>query len=154
VKLSACAVTAAAAFARAHSGTLPAGASAIPFGAARVAVTAHAESFTMAYGGGVRLVLGTDAGTPFNLHGDNARELELMVEAGLSPIEGLLAATRNGADLLGVLEETGTIEPGKWADLVLVRGDATRDVSLIRSGDGPLLVLKGGRAVVDRPAEA
>lgn len=117
---------------------------------AQAAVDAHLESFTLAYAAGVKLVLGTDAGTPFNYHGRNARELELMVETGLPLTAGLLAATRNGAELLGVLGETGTLEPGKQADLVLVRGDATADVRAIRAGGGPLAVFKGGRAAADR----
>jgi imidazolonepropionase-like amidohydrolase len=117
---------------------------------AKAAVEAHLESFTMAHAAGVRLVLGTDAGTPFNHHGQNARELELMIETGLPPTAGLQAATRNGAELLGVLDETGTLEPGKQADLVLVRGNATVDVRTIRADDGPLAVFKAGRAAVDR----
>ncbi len=116
---------------------------------AKAVVAAHQESFQLAFSSGVRLVLGTDAGTPSNFHGKNARELELMVEAGLSPKAGLLAATRNGADLLGVLDETGTIEPGKQADLLLVRGDATDDVTTILADGGILAVLKDGRMVVD-----
>jgi imidazolonepropionase-like amidohydrolase len=117
---------------------------------ALAAVDAHAESFTMAYAAGVKLVLGTDAGTPFNHHGQNARELELMVETGLPPTTGLLAATRNGAELLGVLGETGTLEPGKQADLVLVRADATADVRAFRAHGGPLAVFKEGRPAMDR----
>ena len=114
---------------------------------ALAAMDAHAESFTMAYAAGVKLVLGTDAGTPFNYHGQNARELELMVETGLPPTAGLLAATRNGAELLGILDQTGTLEVGKQADLLLVRGNATDDVRTIRADGGPLAVLKGGRAI-------
>ena len=120
---------------------------------ARAVAIAHLESFRRAHAAGVKLVLGTDAGTPFNYHGKNARELELMVEAGLSPAEGLIAATRNGADLLGVLDEVGTIEAGKQADLLLVRGDATRDVKSILADGGILAVVKSGRLVVDELAE-
>ena len=111
--------------------------------------SAHLASFRLAHAVGVKLVLGTDAGTPFNYHGRNARELELMVEAGISPLEGLLAATRNGANLLGVGDETGTLEPGKQADLLLVRDDATRDVTTILADGGILAVAKAGRLAVD-----
>jgi imidazolonepropionase-like amidohydrolase len=117
---------------------------------ARAVAEAHLESFRRAHAAGVKLVLGTDAGTPFNYHGKNARELEMMVEAGLSPTEGLLAATRNGADLLGVLDQVGTLEPGREADLLLVRGDATRDVTTILADGGILAVVRGGRPAVDR----
>src|SRR4029078_1362076 len=68
---------------------------------ARLMETAMADSFGRARKAGVRFVLGTDAGTPFNRHGDNAHELELMVRLGLDPVVGLRAATRNGAELLG-----------------------------------------------------
>src|SRR5438067_4487628 len=57
-------------------------------------------TFRRAYQGGVKLVLGTDAGTPFNPHGENARELALMVQLGADPLDALRAGTRNGADLL------------------------------------------------------
>ncbi len=117
----------------------------------------HLESFQLAVSAGVKVVLGTDAGTPYNYHGRNAWELELMVEAGLSPVQALIAATRNGADLLGVLDVVGTLEPGKQADLLLVRGDATGDVTVILSDDradgGILAVIQDGRVALDSLAE-
>src|SRR6266702_2082394 len=87
------------------------------------------DTFRRAYAAGVKLVLGTDAGTPFNRHGDNARELLLMVKLGVEPVDALRAGTRNGAELLGKLDSFGTIEPGKVADLVLVDGDVAGDIS-------------------------
>jgi imidazolonepropionase-like amidohydrolase len=116
---------------------------------AKAVVAAHQESFQLAFASDVKLVLGTDAGTPGNFHGKNARELELMVAAGLAPKAGLIAATRNGADLLGILDQTGTLEPGKQADLLLVRGDPTEDVTTILADGGILAVLKDGRLAVD-----
>jgi imidazolonepropionase-like amidohydrolase len=108
---------------------------------------AHIESFRRAYRAGVRLVLGTDAGTPFNTHGANARELALMVRHGVDPLDALRAATRNGAELLGKADEIGSIEAGKWADLVLCRGDATRDVELLWEQRNIQAVVQGGRIV-------
>ena len=95
----------------------------------------------------MRLVLGTDAGTPFNRHGDNAHELELMVHLGVDPLDGLRAATRNGAELLGKLDDLGTIEPGKAADLVLCEGDVVADVARLRNRANIRFVLQAGRIV-------
>ena len=109
------------------------------------------DSFRRAYAAGVRLVLGTDAGTPYNRHGDNAREMALMVKLGAKPLDALRAGTRNGAELLGKLDEIGTIEAGKLADLVLCRGDAVADVGRLCSPDNVRLVVQGGRVVRDCP---
>jgi imidazolonepropionase-like amidohydrolase len=96
---------------------------------AKVVRVALDDAFRRAYAAGVKLVLGTDAGTPFNRHGDNARELALMVKLGVTPLDALRAGTRNGAELLGKLDSLGTIEPGKTADLVLVDGDVVADIA-------------------------
>jgi len=80
------------------------------------------------YAAGVPLVAGTDSIAGFTLH----RELELYVEAGVPPGEAIRIATENGARYAGVLAETGTIEHGKRADLILVDGDPTRNISDIR----------------------
>lgn len=77
---------------------------------------------------GVPLVAGTDSIAGFMLH----RELELYVQAGIKPGEAIRIATENGARYSGVLNEAGTIERGKRADLILVEGDPTRDISDIR----------------------
>jgi imidazolonepropionase-like amidohydrolase len=119
--------------------------------AARVRVALD-ESFRRAYRAGVRLVLGTDAGTPFNRHGENARELELMVKLGVDPLDALRAATRNGAELLGKLDALGSIETGKAADLVLVQGDVSADISRLCTPNNIQLVVQAGR-IVHRPGE-
>jgi imidazolonepropionase-like amidohydrolase len=113
-------------------------------GHVRVALDA---SFRRAHAAGVRLVLGTDAGTPFNRHGENARELALMVKLGVEPRDALRAGTRNGAELLGKLDEIGSIEPGKAADLVLVQGDVTADISRLCNPTNIRLVVQAGRIV-------
>ena len=82
----------------------------------------HTASVTKAIGAGVKVAMGTDSGvTP---HGQNLRELPLMVECGMSPAEALVATTRTAAELLGIADSTGTLEPGKVADVVVVDGDA------------------------------
>ena len=105
------------------------------------------DSFRRAYQAGVKLVLGTDAGTPYNRHGDNARELALMVKLGADPLDALRAGTRDGAELLGRLEDIGSIETGKLADLVLCRGDVVADISRLCNPDDIRLVVQGGRIV-------
>ena len=75
---------------------------------------------------GVRPVCGTDAGTPFNGHGNAPQEIAFMVEWGMPPLDALRAATANGAELL-LLDDVGTIEAGKRADLLLIDGDPVED---------------------------
>jgi imidazolonepropionase-like amidohydrolase len=104
-------------------------------------------SFRRAYHAGVRLVLGTDAGTPFNRHGDNARELALMVKLGVDPLDALRAGTRNSAELLGKLDLVGSLEAGKAADLVLVEGDVVADISRLCNPTSIRLVVQAGRIV-------
>lgn len=87
------------------------------------------ESFAAAVSSGMRIAAGTDAGTPFNRHGDLALELALMVEHGLSPMQTLVAATRAAAENLGMAHDIGTLEVGKLADLVLVDGDPLADIT-------------------------
>lgn len=112
----------------------------------RVRAALH-DTFRRAYQAGVKLVLGTDAGTPFNRHGENARELAVMVELGADPLDALRAGTRNGAELLGKLDDLGTIEPGKLADLVLCRGDVVADIRRLCEPDNIRAVIQGGRLV-------
>lgn len=80
----------------------------------------HSESFRKAYKAGVKIAMGTDAGTPFNLHDGAPHELKLMVECGMSPMEAIVASTKSSADLLGVLDDYGTIEEGKYADFLVL----------------------------------
>ena len=91
---------------------------------------------------GIPVVMGTDAGNPLTLHGPSVyREMEAMAEAGLSPMEVLVASTRNGARVMG-REDLGTVEPGKVADLVVLSRDPLADVGNARS---VALVVRRGR---------
>ncbi len=82
---------------------------------------------------GVRIVLGTDAGMPGTPHGASTlREMELLVKAGLTPTEALIAGTADSARALGEIDDRGTIEPGKRADLVLVDGTPWTEISDVR----------------------
>jgi imidazolonepropionase-like amidohydrolase len=88
-------------------------------------------------------VCGTDAGTPFNPHGNAPQEVAYMVEWGMQPLAALRAATLNGAELLRI-PDVGTIEPGKRSDLLLVDGDPVEDP---RALQGRKRVWQAGRAV-------
>jgi imidazolonepropionase-like amidohydrolase len=113
----------------------------------RLASESHARSFARALEAGVKIAMGTDAGvTP---HGDNLWELELMVEGGMTDAQALLASTSSAAELLGVADELGTIEPGKRADLVLVRGG---ELDVVGMRERISAVFKDGRLVVARDA--
>lgn len=79
------------------------------------------KAFAEAVEQGVQIAMGTDAGTPFNPHGDNAREVELMVEAGMTPGQALGASTATAAKLLGIASEVGLVERGYVADLLVLR---------------------------------
>jgi imidazolonepropionase-like amidohydrolase len=81
----------------------------------------HRDSFRRAVDAGVRIAMGTDSGV--TAHGRNLRELELMADAGMRPADVLVATTRSAAELMGVADDVGTIEPGKVADLTVVSGD-------------------------------
>ncbi len=88
------------------------------------------ESHRRAIASGVPMAFGTDAGV--FAHGTNADEFRLLVEAGMTPARALLSATRDAADLLGELDDLGTIEVGKRADIVAVRGNPLDDVELLK----------------------
>lgn len=79
---------------------------------------------------GVKIAFGTDAGV--SLHGRNADEFALMVKHGMTPTQAIVAATRNAADLLGLGERIGSLEPGKQADLIAVRGNPLEDVGVLK----------------------
>ena len=98
------------------------------------------NSFKLALDGGVKIALGTDAGVM--KHGTNAREFELMVRWGMTPMQAIVAGTSSGATLLGLEREIGTIAVGKRADIVGVRGDPLQDITVLQHAD---FVMKDGK---------
>ncbi len=97
----------------------------------RIGITG--KSLEVLYAKGVKIAFGTDAGV--SKHGRNADEFELMVKFGMPPAEAIKAATVNAADLLGLTAEIGTLEPGKSADLIAVKGDPLKDVKVLKQVD-------------------
>ena len=102
----------------------------------------HVESVQRALAAGVKVVAGTDAGAW--VHGNNAQELECLVEAGMTPMQALVAATGWAAECLGLEGETGTVKPGKAADLVVVDKDPLADITILQDKDRIRLVMKEG----------
>jgi len=99
---------------------------------------------------GVRLALGDDYGFAMMPHGDYVSEMEVYVRLGITPLEVMRWATRNGARAMGRRgEELGSIEVGKRADLIVVEGDPTADVSVHRDPHNIQLVLKDGEVEKD-----
>lgn len=105
----------------------------------------HRTSFAWAVERGVRIAMGSDAGTEHNHHGSNPGELKYMVEhSSMSPMDAIVASTRNAADLLGIADEVGTIEPGKQADLIAMATNPLKDISAVEQLDW---VMKSGAII-------
>jgi imidazolonepropionase-like amidohydrolase len=102
--------------------------------------------FRQAVDAGVRIAFGTDAGV--YPHGDNAKQFALYVEHGLTPTQTIQSATRWAAELMGWEDHVGALEPGHFADLVVVEGDPSQEVELLTMPSG---VMKGGVWVVSPP---
>jgi imidazolonepropionase-like amidohydrolase len=97
------------------------------------------ENFRKAYQAGAKIAFGTDAGV--YPHGDNARQFATMVEWGMKPLDAMQAATLRAADLMGWNEKVGSLEKGRYADLIAVDGDPLSDVKILQHVK---FVMKGG----------
>lgn len=98
-----------------------------------------AKMVKAAHDRGVRIAVGTDA--EFAI-GENALELELMVEAGLSPMQAIVAGTQNGAIALGLEKDIGTVEPGKLADILVLTQDPLQDIRVLQNRESIARILK------------
>lgn len=117
-------------------------------------VDQHRRSLEKARAAGVRVAVGTDTGAPLFRHGETMKELEEMVGVGFPPMEAILAATRNAADLLGMGDLIGTVEEGKRADLLVLDGDPLTDIRVLQDRARIKAVLVDGHRVVDRLSRA
>jgi imidazolonepropionase-like amidohydrolase len=107
-------------------------------------VEAHQKSFRMAVEAGVKIAMGTDSGV--GRHGENGKELQLMVKNGMTPMQAIQASTAEAAQLLHLKDELGTLEVGKLADVIIVDGDVLNDIASIANPANVKLVLKDGLA--------
>ena len=102
------------------------------------------RSLKMAYEAGVPIAMGSDVGTPLNVHGENALEVYWMHKAGLSVMDAIVAATRNAAQALGWDAWLGTLEPGKVADLIVHAKNPLEDLRALADKQSLQFVLKDG----------
>ena len=108
----------------------------------------HLESIRMAREASVLVAAGTDAGTPFNLHGQNLGEIKLLVDyGGFSPMGAIEAGTGIAARVLGLEKELGTVAEGKVADLVLVEGNPLDNIDVLLNQESIRLVMQRGKIV-------
>ncbi|MGI8553972.1 MAG: amidohydrolase family protein [Dehalococcoidia bacterium] len=105
----------------------------------------HIRSLQMALESGVRVAMGTDAGG--YEHGQNPMELQLMVEAGMTPMQAIVASTQTAAECLDLRRYLGTLEPGKLADLLVVDGDPLADIRMLQDRSRVELIMQGGEVV-------
>ena len=107
----------------------------------------HVKSLQMALEYGVTVTAGTDEGGWE--HGNNAHELSCLVEAGMTPMQAIVAATSDAAACVGLGREIGSVEPGKKADIILVNGNPLEDVTILERGDAVQYVMKNGVTYLD-----
>src|SRR6266550_4413892 len=109
---------------------------------AKAAGAARSDMFRNAVKMGIKISFGTDAAVfP---HGQNAKEFKLMVDLGMTPIDALKSAMANDADLLGISQKVGTLEKGKFADIIAMPGDPTSDIT---ATERVLFVMKEGKII-------
>lgn len=114
----------------------------------REVVEIHSDSIARAHKAGVKIAMGTDAGVM--PHGTNLRELGLMVNIGMTPMEAIVAITRTAAECLGWQDRVGTVEPGKLADIVIAKTNPLQDIRSLEDKNNIALVMKGGKVVKER----
>ena len=107
------------------------------------------ESFQQMHAAGVKLAMGTDLGVDPYM-GENARELEIYVNLGMTPLEAISSATKVAAEAVGLGKKLGTLETGKLADLVVVNGDPSKDIKVLQDKANIKVVMKEGNTFVDK----
>lgn len=109
------------------------------------------ETFQKMYKAGINIAMGTDMGFDPEM-GTNARELEVYVKLGMKPMDAILSATRNAARAIKMDKELGTVEAGKFADIIAVQGDPLRNIAVLQEKKNIQMVMKEGRIYADRRA--
>lgn len=107
--------------------------------AQNVTPTMKANAFN-AWKAGVKVALGTDQ-LGYRPHGQNAFEFQYMVDAGIPPMDAIMAGTSSAAELIGAPQDIGSVQPGRYADIVAVKGDPLKDITVLQSVQ---FVMKGG----------
>jgi len=107
------------------------------------------ETFQKMYKAGVKIAMGTDMGFEPDM-GSNAGELEIYVKLGMKPMDAILTATRNAAQALKMGNDIGTIEKGRFVDLIAVDGDPLKNISVLQQKKNIKLVMKEGKIYADR----
>ena len=102
----------------------------------------HKRNIGEAMRAGVRVAMGTDSGVGH--HGSNAEELQLMVEAGMTPMQAIVASTKTASECIHMQEDVGTLEPGKYADVLIVNGDPLDDIAVLQDKGKLSLIMQGG----------
>jgi len=110
----------------------------------KAVMKSHFQSVQRAYKAKIPIAMGTDAGTPFNCHGENLKEMELLVKAGMTPMEAIIATTNIASEVLGLEKKIGTVEKGKLADLIVMDGDPLKDIRVLQDKDKILAIMKDG----------
>jgi imidazolonepropionase-like amidohydrolase len=103
----------------------------------------HKRNIGEAIRAGVKIAMGTDSGVGH--HGSNAEELQLMVEAGMTPMQAIVATTKTASECVRMAGDVGTIEPGKYADVLIVDGDPLADITVLQDKARLALIVQGGR---------
>jgi len=112
---------------------------------AKFGAESHKASIARAFKAGVKIAMGTDAGVM--PHGTNLRELGLMCDIGMTPMQAIIATTRTAAECLEWQDRVGTIEKGKFADIVVWKTNPLEDIRSLENNDNAVMVMKGGVVV-------
>ncbi len=107
------------------------------------------KTFQVMHKAGVKIAMGTDMGFEPDM-GSNAGELAIYVDLGMTPMEAIVATTKNAAEALHMEKNIGTLEAGKLADLILVNGDPSADIKVLEPRENIKMVYKNGHPYVDR----
>jgi imidazolonepropionase-like amidohydrolase len=103
----------------------------------------HKRNIAHAIAGGVKVAMGTDSGV--GRHGSNAEELQLMVECGMTPMQAIVATTKTASECVHMHQDVGTLEPGKYADVLIIDGDPLTDIKLLQEPSKIAMIMQGGK---------